>query len=213
MPVFLDRITSRPLGSVYLVAVTRGTADGAAGRAAVGVGAFWAMSVLRPAVERRTARTRASRVCIVFSDGPAARGPSYAPTEPALFQAGPQVPTGDRSIRTPLLSKFRQPLRRRNFPHAVRPLDGLDDAEVADREHVRPVQSEHQEHLRGPASDPFDTGQCGDDSVVGHVIERIERQFTARDASLEIPEVRNLLTAQADDPQRVVINTGQAVRS
>src|SRR3954470_15690363 len=79
MPVFLDRITSRPLGSVYLVAVTRGTADGAAGRAAVGAGAFCATSVLRPAVERRTARTRASRVCIVFSDGPATRGPSYAP--------------------------------------------------------------------------------------------------------------------------------------
>src|SRR3954471_22092140 len=190
MPVFLDRMTSRPFGSVYLVAVTRGTDDAAAARlAGAGVGAFWAMSGLRPAVERRTARTRASRVCIVFSDGPTARGPSYAPTEPALFQAGPQVPTGDRSIRTPLLSKFRQPLRRRNFPHAVRPLDRLDDPQVADREHVRPVQSEHQEHLRGPASDPFDAGQCGDDGVVWHFIQRIERQLTSRNASLEIPEI------------------------
>src|SRR3954466_8801409 len=91
MPVFLDRITSRPFGRVYLVAVTRGTADAAAaGRAAACAGAFCAVSVLRPAVERRTARKRASRVFIGCTPADPLRGTRPTPTGP-LREARPTL--------------------------------------------------------------------------------------------------------------------------
>src|SRR5215216_1632713 len=126
MPALRDRITSSPLGREYFVAVTRGTPVAAAARAAGG-GAFCAVMGARPAIERRTARRMAKRFCIcslrrvrgaepvLLSDGSAARNPSYFPTGPRrgtvllTVKTRPQVPTGDRSIRSPLLSEFRQP--------------------------------------------------------------------------------------------------------
>src|SRR4051812_31400721 len=65
MPVFRERITSRPLGRLYFVAVTRGTLAVPAGRAAAcAAGALWATILPSPAVVRRMARKRARRFCI-----------------------------------------------------------------------------------------------------------------------------------------------------
>ena len=55
----------------------------------------------------------------------------------------------------------------RQLAEPIRSLHGLDDAEVADRQHVGPVQPEHQEHLRRPATDALDARQRRDDLVVG----------------------------------------------
>ena len=65
----------------------------------------------------------------------------------------PQVPTGNGSIRPPRLPDFRQALGRRQRAKLIRSLDGFDDAEVPDGQHIRAMQAEHQEHLSRPAPD------------------------------------------------------------
>ena len=56
--------------------------------------------------------------------------------------------------------------RRRPPLHAEQLLHALDDAEIADRKDVRPVEPEHQEHLRRPAAESFHRGDRRDDVLV-----------------------------------------------
>src|SRR6188508_3413948 len=57
----------------------------------------------------------------------------------------PQVPAGDGAIRPPILAQTSQPNGRRRKTKLICSLDGLHNAKVPDRQHIRPVQTEHQE--------------------------------------------------------------------
>ena len=88
-----------------------------------------------------------------------------------------------------------------------RPIDVLDrvhDAEVANRQHVGPVQAEHEEHFGRPPADALHLRQRGNHLVVGHRLERVERQRAAQNLFGEIAEVRALLAAHADGAELLV---------
>src|SRR5688572_4189771 len=147
------RSTSSPFGSVYFSTAMRG----ALAAVAVAAGRVWADEVVRPATARAAASINRveTRVCIA-----------------SLFrirvvETGPQIPAGHRSVGAPRFSETHEPLRRGRLAQPVCPLDGAHDTEVTDRQHIRPVQAEHQEHLGGPAADALDRGQGGDDLIIG----------------------------------------------
>ena len=48
------------------------------------------------------------------------------------------------------------------------------DAEVADREHVGPLEVEHQEHVRAPDAEALDRYQLGDHLLVGQPAELVQ---------------------------------------
>ncbi len=80
----------------------------------------------------------------------------------------------------------------------------FDDAEIADRQHVGPLEAEDQEHLRRPSADPFYLGQRLDDRFVVHSIEDVERQLSFFNPSAQIAQVAELLRAQTDPAQPLV---------
>ena len=59
---------------------------------------------------------------------------------------------------------------------SVQPLHRVDDAEIADRQHVGPMQTEHQEHLGRPAPEPFHRHQPLDHRFVVERVELVELQ-------------------------------------
>jgi hypothetical protein len=48
------------------------------------------------------------------------------------------------------------------------------EAEVADREYVRPVQVEHQKHVSGPGADALHRGELCDHVLVGQLVQSFE---------------------------------------
>ena len=62
------------------------------------------------------------------------------------------------------------------LPQPVEPLHRDDDAEIADRQHVGPMQAEHQEHLGGPAAESLHRDQPLDHRFVGQRLELVELQ-------------------------------------
>ena len=87
---------------------------------------------------------------------------------PLVFQAPPQIPRGDGTIRMPDGSDavhfggLGELIQRIGFLH------GGAHAEIADGKDVGPPQCEHQEHLHGPDADALHAGERGDHSVVVH---------------------------------------------
>ena len=59
------------------------------------------------------------------------------------------------------------------------------------------MKAEHEEHLRGPAAEPLDLDDGLDHGFVAQLMERVNRQLSARDLRGEIPEVSDLLPAQS----------------
>ena len=82
------------------------------------------------------------------------------------------------------------------LPQAVEPLDRRDDPEVADRQHVRPAQAEHQEHLRRPSAQPLHLDDRLDDRVVVELVQRGDRQLAALHLRREVAEIADLLAAE-----------------
>ncbi len=128
------------------------------------------------------------------------------------LQASPQIPARNRTIRTPGFADLVQPIRRRRLAQAVGLLHGLDDAQVAHRQHVGPVQPEHQEHLRRPAADALHLGQRDDHLVVAHRLERVQRQRAVVHPGAEVAHVAQLLAAQSDRTQLGVAQARQRQR-
>src|SRR5688572_14500761 len=178
------RITSSPFGSVYFSNWSRGMSF-----AALVAGRFCASDTVSPA----TRRTRSAGTRILFIIG--------VSSERLVVEAGPEIPARDRTIRTPRFADSHQPVRRRRFPEPIGTLHGLDDAQVADGQHVGALQAEHQEHLRRPAADAFHRRQRFDHLLVIHGVQRLDRQRAILDAGAEIAKIRQLLSAQADPAQ------------
>ena len=66
---------------------------------------------------------------------------------------------------------------------------GVDDAEVADRQHVGPMQPEHQEHLRRPAPESLHRRQPLDHLLVRQRSSSSRLQPAVSEARAEIPQV------------------------
>ena len=78
-------------------------------------------------------------------------------------------------MRTPFGPDALDLLRRRTLSHSVCLSDGVLDPEVQLRQDVGAPEAEHEEHLRRPTADAFDLDEMGDEIVVGHVLDGIER--------------------------------------
>src|SRR5262249_53745340 len=98
----------------------------------------------------------------------------------------------------PRLADPGQTFGSRRLAEFIRPLDSLDDAQVADRKNIGTLQAEDQKHLRCPAADTLHLGQALDDRLVVQSIERINREYSALDATTEVAKVAGLLSTQAD---------------
>src|SRR5262245_32022828 len=91
-----------------------------------------------------------------------------------VVEASAEVPAGDGPIRLPRLANLADAIRRRRLAQPVLTLDRVDDPEVADRQHVGPVQAEHEKHLRGPAADALHLRQRRDHLFVRLLLDAIE---------------------------------------
>ena len=106
-----------------------------------------------------------------------------------VFETAPQIPARHRAVRTPGFADLRIRSGVGLLAQPVEPLDGVDDAEIVDRQHVGPPQPEHQEHLRRPAAEPLHLDDRVDHLVVGHRGERSSGQLAARDLRGEVAQV------------------------
>src|SRR5687767_6389524 len=121
-----------------------------------------------------------------------------------VVEAAPKVPGGDRAIRFPRFAELAHPLRGRLLPHAVRALDRIDDPEIADRQDIGSLETEDEEHFRGPAADALDLRQRRDDFFVREGVDRIERDSTGAHLLGEVPQIAGFLPADTRRPKLVV---------
>jgi hypothetical protein len=84
-------------------------------------------------------------------------------------------------------------------------LDRRHDAEVVDRQHVGPVQSEHQKHLGRPSAESFHRGETFDDLLVRQHVELVEAQPLVANPGTQIAQVTHLLPAQPHAAQGLVV--------
>src|SRR5688572_154955 len=187
-PRFGLSITSSPFGSVIFSNVSCGMSEG---RRACVLG--WAVANARPATTSNAIE-------------------SGRRMDDLGIEASPQIPARNRTIRTPGFANPVQAIRRRRFAKAVGLLHRLDDAQIVHRQHVGPVQAEHQKHLGGPAADAFHLGQRRDHLVVGHHVEPVQRQRAVVHPGPEIAHVAQLLAAQSHAAQLPVGERGQRPR-
>ena len=94
-----------------------------------------------------------------------------------LLGHSPEIPTSDRSVRSPALTPAFDVL----FAGCLARLEGdretLAYSEVVHREHIGAAQSEHEEHLSCPAPDPAHLDQPPDDLFVVHPLCLAQRRY------------------------------------
>ena len=136
----------------------------------------------------------------------------------SVLEGPPEVPTRDGAVRAPFRAELANVFRCRPLSLPIRALDGVLNAEVQFGQYVAPVQTEHQEHLRGPSANAFDLNKVCDEIVVVHTIDGVERQCALRHFRREIAHVTNFLTRQSDRAQLLIarrqhrIGAGRVVR-
>jgi hypothetical protein len=86
-------------------------------------------------------------------------------------------------MRSPALAVERERLRRRHLAQAIGEAESVAHAEVVDRQHVRPAELEHQQHLHRPASNASHLRETLDDRIV---VERFERGSIGHDAFVRL---------------------------
>ena len=92
---------------------------------------------------------------------------------------------------------------------AVGAHDGVLDPLVADRQHVRPVQGEHQEHVRRPLADALDRDQLAHDLLVG---QRLEPGDLSSPASTCSASERSATIFARESPAAVRSASGSSAR-
>ena len=84
-----------------------------------------------------------------------------------VVEAAPEIPGRHGSVGPPRLADLAQPLGLRPRAQAIRPLHGDHDPQIADGQHVGPMQPEDQEHLRRPAANALDLTSASTTSSSG----------------------------------------------
>lgn len=90
----------------------------------------------------------------------------------------------------------------------IAPHDGAVDTDIVRGQDVRAAQVEHQEHLGGPATDPADAGEVGDDLFVGPVFELFGAEFAADEVEGEVADGGGLLAGEPAEAEGFVIEGG-----
>src|SRR5215212_5444330 len=109
-----------------------------------------------------------------------------------VVQAAPEIQAGACAVWPP---RLRDRLHLRGLGRrleAVRPHDRVAHPEVTRRQHVGPVQGEHQEHVRRPLADALHRRELADDLLVGQLGEPVELQLAGDDALGQGAEVGDL---------------------
>src|SRR5215213_7755747 len=92
----------------------------------------------------------------------------------SVVERAPQIEAGEGAVGPPFLREFLQLLRAGQVLHPVGDLYGPPDAEIADRDNVRPTEVEDQEHLGGPGADPVHLDELRDHVLVGELREPLQ---------------------------------------
>src|SRR5262245_3014260 len=87
---------------------------------------------------------------------------------------------------------------------AVELLDGPSDAEIANREHVKPSERKDQEHMYGPNANPFDGSQHFDDLFIAHSRQAVEFERSVLRFSREVFDERDLAVGHSYSSDRLV---------
>ncbi len=107
-----------------------------------------------------------------------------------------QIPASDGPVGLPHFCRtFHGPYGWAAL-HPQHILETFDDAEVAGGEHIRPVKTEHQEHLGGPAAEALDRNDGLNHLVVGEGLQVREVQAPVDDTLGQITQIRGLLAAE-----------------
>src|ERR1035437_642214 len=107
-------------------------------------------------------------------------------------QAPPEIPAGNRAIRSPRLSDLRHHSGLRPLALPVVPLDGRLHAIIANRQNIRMPQGEHQEHVRRPDANPFDLSKMRDNFFFRQFGQAPELQEASRNLFGEVAQIRRL---------------------
>ena len=95
---------------------------------------------------------------------------------------------------------------------AVLDLHRAADAEVAGRQHVGPLEVEHQEHLRAPDAEAADRADLGDHLLVGELAEPVELELAGLDVAGEVAHVLDLAPREPGRAQLVGLDREQLRR-
>src|SRR6185312_3410295 len=114
-------------------------------------------------------------------------------------------------MRCPFRTDLEHALWSWKLAHSVGALNSLLDSEIEIRENVGAAETEHEEHLRGPAPYAFDRGESCDDVVIGQLVQVVDRHITGVYAGCEIAQVANLLAREPDSAHLLVGQVDQLV--
>ena len=129
-------------------------------------------------------------------------GPIVAKT--LLLEGFPQIKTRERTLGPPRRCQRLQIILIRQPRQSISSLDRTAYAQVADREHVRSSEVEHQEHICAPAAQALDGHDLLRDLVVRELVEAVQIQLPAMDAGCQVTEVPDLLPREPYLAQRVL---------
>ena len=76
--------------------------------------------------------------------------------------------------------------------------DGRADSQVSGRKNIRPAEGEHQKHLGGPATDPFNLGQFFDDAFIRAAPDGSQDNLSPAGLAGQVQDVGCFLLREAD---------------
>ena len=152
---------------------------------------------------------------LAFEKGP----PRYLAARDRLFldrldlQASPQIPAGDRPIRSPGFGDLLHHHRLRPLAFLVVLLDGRLHSVIANRQNIRMPQGKHQEHVGGPDADALDLSEMRNDFVFGHTRHALKLQQPSLGFFGEVPQVSGFLPRKSDAAHLRIAELENAVGS
>lgn len=120
------------------------------------------------------------------------------------IDASPQIPAGDAPVGFPTAGDLLHLRGLEDFAFIVELLDRHLHSEISGRQHVRPLQREHQKHLRRPNANTFHLCQVLDDRFVRLLVQLAEVELAARRPLCHIAQIRRFLFGQTNRPHLLV---------
>ncbi len=115
-------------------------------------------------------------------------------------------------MRTPFRADGADLFWTRSFALPIRAADRVLDSEVELRQNVASSETEHQEHLRRPATNSFDLDEVSDELVIVHCVHGVQWKRAGRDFSREVAQVADLLARKTRASQLSVRECEESCR-